>query len=63
MEKSKTYKLKLKPNDSVIIHPVKERMYTREEFKKAIKYTWDYCNSLVSDIVNFEAWFNQNYPE
>lgn len=60
---NKQLNFKLKSNGSVIIHPVKERMYTREEFKKAIKYTWDYCNGLVSDIVNFEAWFNQNYPE
>ena len=28
------YDLKLKSNGSVTVHPVKERMYTREEFKK-----------------------------
>ena len=57
------YDLKLKSNGSVIVHPVKERMYTREEFKKAMKYTWIFCNGPVADIINFEAWFNQNYPE
>lgn len=73
MEKPKTYKLKLKPNGSVIVHPVKEKMYTREEFKKAI---WNFgCELWIEEYGEnpneektnmteiFNNWFNKNYPE
>lgn len=53
------FKLKLKSNGSVIIHPVKERIYTREEFRAAVRQAWIYS----SGFVKFEEWFNKNYSE
>lgn len=67
------HQLKLKPNGSVIVHPVKEKMYTREEFKKAI---WNFgCELWIEEYGEnpneektnmteiFNNWFNKNYPE
>lgn len=53
------HQLKLKSNGSVIIHPVKERVYTREEFRAAVRQAWIYS----SGFVKFEEWFNKNYSE
>lgn len=52
-------RLKLRSNGTVIIHPVKERKYTREEFRHAVRQAWIMSNG----IVKFEEWFDQNYPE
>ena len=59
----KNIELKLKPNGSVIIHPVKERMYTREEVKDILKQ-FD-CSEIgrFSGPTARKEWFDKNYPE
>lgn len=49
--------LKLKSNGSVIVHPVKERMYTHEEFRAAVRQAWIYSNGMQK----FEDWFDKKY--
>jgi hypothetical protein len=51
--------LKLHRDGSIITHPVEEKMYTREQFRHAVRQAWIMSNSMVK----FEEWFNKNYPE
>lgn len=65
--------LKLKSNGSVVVHPVKEKIYTREELKKAI---WNFgCKLWIEEYGEnpneektnmteiFNNWFDKKYPE
>lgn len=65
MEKPKTYKLKLKLNGSVIVHPVKERMYTTAELKAAIAKSYNDRTLAMAEEreFNLKKWFEKNYPE
>lgn len=49
----------LRPKGTVVISPVKERLYTREQFKYAVRQAWIHS----CGIVVFEDWFEQNFPE
>lgn len=56
--------LKLKSNGSVIIHPVKERMFTRTEVRKILGEIFEYGISNSHWIPSqIDRWFNKNYPE
>lgn len=52
------YWLKLDKDGCVVIHPIEEKMYTREEFRKAVRQAWIMSNG----IVKFDEWFDKNYP-
>lgn len=53
--------LKLKPNGSVIIHPIKEKSYTREEVRNILKESEEFSSNYKgrTDVIQ---WFNNNYP-
>lgn len=53
--------LKLKHNGSVIVRPVKERMYTRDELKKACSEAMDYADNYRTGGVQFDTWFDKKY--
>lgn len=58
-----SYRLKLRSNGTVIIHRVKEKMYTKQELFEA--FISGYANaSLPSEKLNqfFDQWFNENHP-
>jgi hypothetical protein len=49
--------LKIKPNGYIIVHPVKERMYSRTDVKDILYKAW------TTHILDIKEWFNKNYPE
>lgn len=62
------YKPKLRSNGTVIIHPIKEKVYTIKEVKEI---AWAAVERQVTQRAafknifkkQFEEWFNKNYPE
>jgi hypothetical protein len=67
-ENSDTLYLKLRDDNTVIIHRVKERKYSRQELLNAsLSYFDDFMhdwkkNGAIDPIKSLE-WFNKNYPE
>ena len=55
--------LKLKPNGSVIVHPYKEKTYTREEFWEGLKEGWRLGRQMHYSQEELEEWFNKHYPQ
>lgn len=60
--------LKLRSNGTVIISPVKEKMYSRNEMIQAAQdYALDCLKAAVVDKYNsvpyYVEWFNKHYPE
>jgi hypothetical protein len=60
------YSLELNPDSTVIWSLAEERMYTRDEFKKAIRDTlWGakgHSPMSEQDYTDFDKWFNKTYP-
>lgn len=56
---NKILQLKLKPNGSVVIHPIVERMYSREEVEEMM----DILNNNIDSSYNIFKWFNETYPK
>lgn len=66
IELQQEYKtLKLRPDGSIIIHPVKERVFTRADMDKA--YEFGFRNGIVYDMPehtnSYGAWMDENYPD
>ncbi len=68
--KEEVSKLKLRPNNTVILHPVEEKKYSKEELKQAYEKGQENKYNTISStegrkvkIILFEEWFNKNYPE
>lgn len=63
------HQLKLKPNGSVIIHPVKKRMFTEEDMFKAYseecRVASPFGNQGLSrsEERNWQEWFSKSFPE
>jgi len=64
-EKYQVEFLKIKPNGSVVVHPVKERMYTRAELKAALAKSYNDRTLAIAEEreFNLKEWFEENYPE
>jgi hypothetical protein len=59
--KYEDFRLNLRSNGTVIIHPVKQRMYTRDEvYKICRKALFD---NPIRDDQLLVKWFDKNYPE
>lgn len=52
--------LKLRENGTVIISEVKEKLYTRDQVQQIIEQALQYGSE--GDIMNFNYWFDKNYP-
>lgn len=63
------HQLKLKPNGSVIIHPVKKRMFTEEEmfraYSEGCRVASPFGNQGLSrsEERNWQEWFSKSFPE
>jgi hypothetical protein len=53
-----THQYKLNSQGAVVVHKVKEKVYTREEFRNACRQAWIWSNSIVT----FDSWFDKKYP-
>jgi hypothetical protein len=58
--------LKLRSNGTVIIHPAKERMFTKKDLELAFAEGVN-AGVLIKELptprIRFKEWFNKNYPE
>jgi hypothetical protein len=58
---------KLTSNGEIIWSPVEKKMYTREEVMTiaghAHGHGYALCLGVTNDLLDFEDWFNKNYPE
>lgn len=65
MEKPKTYKLKLKSNGSVIVHPVTKKTYTRQEVIQILCTLKSYLVPPETIVFrdDLRKWLDNNYPE
>jgi hypothetical protein len=59
---------KLRSNGTVIIHPIKEKMYTRRELVDKAWVGFVTAHNLMNretvwDFPTFKLWFNKNYPK
>jgi hypothetical protein len=59
---AKTTRLKLRSDGSVIIHPIKEKKYTRDEVIEIINQFDEYIGGYKS-LYNVKRWFDKNYPQ
>lgn len=58
--------LKLRPNGTVIIHPVKQKTYTRDEVKQMLgNYGTDVAMAVINKlpIPYYGDWMDKRYPE